>query len=97
MANVLTGNPLFVESVTGAAVTGYRLITKVVWSSDDGTNMDIATDDDFKMTDTAGNVLLGKQAKGAGDGDTWDYNPPFRVNGITVTELDGGVLYIYQR
>jgi len=95
MANSLYTNPVYFDSTSGASLTGKVVITAVVWVSDSGTNLDIAADDDFLLSDGNGMKIIGKRAESAGD----DLYIPFwgglPVNGVTLTTMDGGVCYVY--
>ncbi len=81
---------------TGALVTGLRKITMIAWVSDQAAGKDIATDDDFLLSDINGKRIIGKRAKFAGD-DLGIAIPgnPLPVNGIEVTTMDGGVVYVW--
>ena len=95
MANSLYSNPLYFDSTTNASVTGQKIIMAVVWVSDSGTNLDIAADDDFLLSDSNEMKIIGKRAESAGDDLYMPFPDGFVVNGITLTTLDGGVCYVY--
>ena len=96
MANDLTSNPLFIDTANGAK-TGDLSIQSIAWVADQTGGKDIAADDDFLLTDTAGRRLAGKRATVAGDDGFWSFPNGLRVDGIIVTALDGGHCYIYIR
>ena len=96
MANDLTGNPLFVDTVAGAK-TGEMTLQLVVWTADETGTKDIAADDDFKLTDAEGRFLCGKRATFAGDDGAWPLPLGLPVNGVIVSKLDGGVCTIYTK
>lgn len=81
---------------TGVLVTGTHYIKMIAWVSDQASTKDIAADDDFLLSDADGNRIIGKRAEFAGDdlGITVPGNP-MPVNGITVTTMDGGVVYVW--
>ncbi len=95
MANSISGKVLYFDSTTGASVAGLHRIVGVFWTSDEGTNLDIAADDDFLLIDSNSKVILGKRAEAAGDGLEVAFGfPGFPVDGITISKLDGGVCQI---
>ena len=56
----------------------------------------IAVDNDVKIRDKEnGNVICAKRAKAAGDGLKISFGNGIHVQGIYVSELDGGILLIY--
>ncbi len=93
--NYMTGNPIVVNSSTGAVVTDTYSIKVILWEQDQATNQGIMANDSLLITDNNGKRITGKQAKGTGDGLELFFEYPLPVNGITVSTLDGGVLYIY--
>ena len=95
MANDLAANPYYFTE-TGS-VDKKMKITAILWSSSGGTNLDIATDDDFVLQDSNGNVIASKRAESAGDGLTLSFGfPGLWVDGISVTTMDGGVCHVYE-
>lgn len=95
MAISTSGKVLYFDTTTGASVTGMQQIIGVFWASDGGATLDIATDDDFLLSDAKGNRIIGKRAKFAGDDLGITPSRPLIVDGITLTTLDGGVVYIW--
>ena len=96
MANVTTGTLLYFDSTTGASVTGQKKIKAIFWTSNGGADLDIAADDDFLLSDSQGNKIIGKRAEFAGDDlGVILQHKPMEVNGITVTTMGGGVCYIW--
>ena len=95
MANIgATTNPMYVD--TAAAVTTDNVnIQSVLWTANDTAGDDIAADDDFELTDTAGNILLSKRASFAGDDLYMTFPRGLRVAGVTCTAIDGGVAFIF--
>ena len=86
---------LYFDSTTGASITGIRDILAIFWVEDETSAKDIAADDDFLLSDADGNRIIGKRAAGAGDDLAIVPCRPLRVDGITVTTMDGGVCYIW--
>ena len=94
MANVTTIHHMFCDTAE-AIFTGNKRIIGVYWVSDQVAGDDIAADDDFLLSNAAGARFIGKRAEAAGDGleVTFGY-PGVPVVGLTLTTLDGGVVYI---
>ena len=95
MANSLNTNPIYIDSTTGGTKAGQLHIKAIVWVSDEGSNLDIAADDDLLINDSHGNRIIGKRAEFAGDDLYFDPPGGLAVNGITVATMDGGNCYIY--
>lgn len=70
-------------------------IYAIVWTEGDGTNQDIAADNDLTIKDGAGIVIFSKRAAAAGDGIVITLSTPITVTGLKAEDLDGGILYIY--
>ena len=89
-----TGHRFYTDS-TGQGVSGLVRIRSIFWVSDEGSGKDIAADDDFLLSDTGGNRIIGKRSEFAGD-DFRDgpYTPGIPSDGFTVTTMDGGVCYV---
>ena len=96
MANSLSTNPIFLDAVASSEITGKVKIIGIVWASDEGSGDDIAADDDFLITDSAAKRIIGKRASFAGDDLGISFPGGLTVNGIKLTVLDGGVVYIYR-
>ena len=88
------GHRFYTDS-TGQGVSGPVRIRNIDWVSDEGSGKDIAADDDFLLSDTGGNRIIGKRGEFAGD-DFRDgpYTPGILSDGFTVTTMDGGVCYV---
>lgn len=96
MANSLTTKYKYIDTTTGAAATNLMNLAGIWWTSYSGTGQDIAADDDFTMTDTAGNVIMRKRAEAVGDGLEVSYSyPGLKVDGFIVSEMDGGICIIH--
>ena len=93
MANDLTGNPLIVD--TGAStnlLTGPVFINKMIW--DEPTT----AAHDLTVTNSLSNVIWDIDARNYGNGvqETWDNpDPNTAYDGLKVTVIDSGKLYIY--
>lgn len=71
-------------------------IRAVVWTSNQGSNLDIAADDDMLLEDGDGNPVIGMRAEVADS--TLQISFPGNgvvVNGLKAEDLDGGVLFVY--
>lgn len=72
-------------------------IREISWVSDEGSGLDIAADDDLLIANgDSTQVLYSRRAEATAD------NPPVFLgdkgiitDGISITTMDGGVLYIY--
>ena len=95
MANVTTTRVLYFDTTSGASVTGIHKIIGVFWVSDQTAIKDIAAYDDFLLSDSHGNRIIGKRAESVGDDLGITPCRPLKVDGITVTTMDGGVCYIW--
>lgn len=96
MSNVLSGTRfLYFDSVTGATVTRPLRIIAIFWVSNEGTNLDIAADDDFLCRDNLDKTIVGKRAEGAGDGLEITFGfPGIPVDGFEIPTMDGGVCHV---
>jgi len=88
------GGQILYFTAAAQAYVPFR-ISAVVWASDQAANKDIAAGDEFLLTDRDGNIIVGKEARSAGDGLIRSFYGGIRVNGVVVSDLDGGVLYVY--
>jgi hypothetical protein len=91
MANDLTGNPLKVD--TAAAITTHPThVFRMVWTP-------TTAGDDILVEDNGGSDLWAYKAIAADSNQAIAYEREFnsQVNGITVTTIDHGTLYIYIR
>jgi len=96
MANVgiTVANPMYVDTAAEIQV-GRMTIQSILWVSNDTGGDDIAADDDFELTDTAGNILISKRASFAGDDLYVAFPFGLKCNGLTCTAIDGGIAFIY--
>jgi len=88
-----TGSAAY-TATEGDSLSGMREIVGIYWTADAAS--EIATDNDFLVSDAAGNRIIGKRAKAAGDdlAITYDSNPLI-VDGVVITTMDAGVAYIH--
>ena len=88
-----TAGHRFYTDTVGQGVAGPVYIRSIKWVSDQGAAM--AADNDFLLSDTAGNRIIGKRGEFIGD-DLNDgiYNPGIPSDGFVVTTMDSGVCYI---
>ena len=94
MANTTNGNPKFGYEA-GVLVSGPARIKAIYWGSDQTAGADIAAADDVLLSDATGYRVWGKRAAFDGDGDYVPFPGGLQVNGLTVTTIDGGYLYVY--
>lgn len=72
------------------------LITAIAWVSDEGSNLDIAADDDLLIADgSSTEIIYSRRAEAVGDNPILVIPDGISVNGISITTMDGGVVYIY--
>ena len=97
MSNILTTNPVWVDTADATIFSHPVRVKAIFWVSDDQSNKDIADEDNMKLLDKEnGNVVFCKKAEAAGDGIEIDFGPRgVMLTGIFCSELDGGILLIY--
>ena len=91
MSNDLTGNPLKVDTAA-EITTNPTFVHRMIWTP-------TTAGDDILVEDNGGSDLWAYKAL-AGDADQaieYDRDFNMQVNGITVTTIDNGTLYIYIR
>ena len=86
MANSVTTNPLVLDS-TGVVLTGPVTIKAVLFTATNG--------DGLLLSDAEGNQVAGLEASTGDLSPTITVPGGIKVNGLTVTTIDGGVAYIY--
>ena len=87
------GNIIYFDAADQETTVPFR-IRAIVWSSNQGSNLDIAADDDMLLEDAAGNVVCGKRAETADDGLTISFGDKgITVIGLKAEDLDGGVIF----
>ena len=94
-ANDTETNVLYFDTTVSASVTGQISIIAIYWTSNEGVNLDIAADDDWLISDADGHKIAGKRAETDGDDFGIVFPYPVKVNGLTVTTMDGGVCFVY--
>jgi len=94
MAISTSGRVLYFDTVTAASVTGMQQIIGVFWVSEAGA-LDMAVADAFLLSDSKGNRIIGKTCEVVGHGLEVTTANPLIVDGITLTTLGGGVVYVW--
>ena len=91
MANDLTGNPLKIDTAA-EITTNPTHVFRMIWTP-------TTTGDDILVEDNAGNDLWAYKAVAGDSNQAIEYKREFdcQVNGITVTTIDNGTLYIFIR
>src|SRR5512133_957491 len=97
MANVLSTNPMFVDTAGVLKLKAQNpYIKAIAWLNDQASGCDIAANDDLLLSDADGNRIIGKRAIAAGDGiEMYHFPENYQPNGLTMTTIDGGVCYIF--
>lgn len=85
---------MYTDTAGQVITTDIIEVIAILWVSDQAAGKDIATDDDFLLSDKNGQRIVGKRAKFAGDDLAPPLPKPFWANGLTVTTMDGGVCYV---
>lgn len=89
-----SGQVIYFTAADQETTTSFR-VRAVLWTSNEGTNLDIAADDDFLLENGDGTVIVGKRAEATGDGMEISFGDKgITVSGLKVEELDGGVVYV---
>lgn len=89
-----TGHRFYTDT-EGQGVSGLIYIRQIGWVSDEAAGKDISADDDFLVTDSAENRIIGMRAEAVGDTlKDGPYNPGVLHDGFKVKTMDGGVCYI---
>jgi hypothetical protein len=86
MSNVLTKNPLVIDTVSTSLLT--KSITPVLayWVGATATH-------DLTLTDLAGNTIL--KVKAVTATDTFTFPPGFTVGGLACSVIGSGTVYLY--
>ncbi len=93
MANALGNNPAYIDATASSAKSGLMNLLGIYWVGIESN--EIVANNDFLLTDSSANRIVGKRAKGNGDGLELMFKRPFPVNGFNCTALDAGVVYVY--
>ena len=91
MANVITGNPYILDTVTDTAVSpsgAFHEVYCVRWVSG-------SLADTILLQDAAGNTKWSASGTTASNVDQTKFDPPIEFNGIKIPTLDTGKVYIY--
>lgn len=90
MSNILTGNPLIIDTVSATVLTNYLFTaTKIRWVSGD------AASDTISVQDRHGAVKFAAEATGANYSESEHFDPPLLFDGLLVPTLSSGIIYIY--
>lgn len=97
MANSTTTNPIFIDTVQTSAMEGKFHIQSIAWVNVETAGDDIAANDDVKILDGDDNVIFWKRAAAAGDDAYITFPGPYGLitNGLYVSAMDGGNVFIY--
>lgn len=93
MANVYTGYPYILDTVTDTAVSPsgeFHEVYQVRWTSG-------SLADAISLQDAAGNVKWSTTGTIANATDQTQFNPPIQFNGIKIPTLGSGKVYIYAK
>ena len=93
MSNSLTTNPIIVDAVSGAAVTGMRRIQHIEWAHN--SDHAITHGEELKITNTAGDVIVQYKAHTDKVGKDFPFPSGYSTDGIIVTTLGGGEVFIF--
>ena len=99
MANVVTSNPMYVDTVGALGINGATVIN-MAWLHTEQTNRDIAVNDDLRLRrrDVTGDVIVDKRASATADELIQEFPGGLGLVGdIYVDAIDGGVLFIYTK
>jgi len=96
MANDLTNNPLVLDTAAATAIVSNLIhITALKWTVDAGG----ADNDTCVLSDKNGKVLyeeiLNVATNGTLQAPPINFVPPLKANGLIMTTLSGGKLYVY--
>jgi len=91
MANSTTGNPWVLDTAGSIITTPFRC-KLMVWTP-------TTTGDDILLVDNGGNTLWSYKAIAGDSNQSIPYELPIDgvVNGLTITTIDHGTLYVYIR
>ena len=93
MANILTGNPIFVDTPSASALATQRFdVVKVRWVSVTASAGDRAVIQHQDATPAWESAAVGANYI---DSDAWEKDNPLVLNGLLVPTLSGGALYIH--
>lgn len=98
MANDVTKNPLVLDTAADDILTGDLWIQSIIWDANDGTADDVA-----QLEDGSERVIWKRTIKDVGTAAN-QFIPPmpcdtfpggFKVKGLSLGQIDSGVLYVY--
>lgn len=93
MSNIITGNPLVIDTASGSVITSRTFtVSKIRWVSKSA-----SAADDVDIQNGAGTSKWVSVASGANYVEETHFDPDARIRleGLTVPTLDSGTLYIY--
>jgi len=88
MANDTSGNPFTIDTVTDTAITTDRFVCHSL------VLVSAAADDQVAVLEADGTKKWAGEALNSTNVPHY-FNPPLRFNGLKVTTIDGGTLYMY--
>lgn len=96
MANDITTNPLVLDTAAATAIVSNLIkITALKWTVDNAG----ADNDTCVLSDKNGKVvyeeILNVATNGTLQAPPMNFAPPLKVNGLIMTTLSGGKLYVY--
>ena len=86
MSNVLTKNPLVIDTTSTSLITKTITPTLAYWVGATATH-------DLTLTDLAGNIIL--KVKAVTGTDTLLFPPDFSVGGLACSVIGSGTVYLY--
>lgn len=92
MSNDITGNPYILDTASSTLVTAARIkIQSIRWVSPVASAGDTAI-----IQNALGRVVFSSEATGANyvEAQNWPYEAPLIADGLKVTTLESGTLYI---
>jgi hypothetical protein len=93
MSNSLTTNPIVIDATANSAVAKVLNIQAIVWAAN--SDHAIIVDNELKITNTKGDVLLQIEQRTAGKELIINFPRGFQTAGINVVTLGGGEVFIY--
>jgi hypothetical protein len=93
MANSLTTDPIIIDATASSEVTGRLHIQLIIWAHN--SDHAIAVDNEIKLTDSAGKVIIQFAACVAKKSIIFPFPDVYSVNGVKATVLSGGEVFIF--
>lgn len=95
MANSTTTNPIVCDTAGVLTTHATMRLKAIAWVSDAASGKDIAADDDMVLLDNDSNRIISKRAEAATDGLVFNFPDNFKVAGLNMATITGGVCYLY--